>query len=332
MTDILPIIRGKRVMLREFTEEDWTSVHAYASQEIACRYQPWGPNTEKDSQLYVKQIIEDTKKNPRTRFAFAVINMGTILIPILTGVIGAILPAEKAVKILPYQGIQGTFENTQKTEKRFKYVFSVAGAALFIGILSLLASAIPDIKHSNSSSDKREKIERTEGKVIETFTAEDETVKESTKQMGDNKGNHSNSIQSYIDSAYKTLKLGESHVVNNDADVLTFGHKVPTPTHMTKPNEGMEFITIPVTLELKSEDERFVFKPLSYRMMNNQGNEYQVKDMKIIENENWKDKVYIKSPGKAKVLLTFEVPAHEEKLIMLVKHEWLPGNIVVEVK
>ncbi|HZG60434.1 MAG TPA: GNAT family protein [Anoxybacillus sp.] len=73
MTDILPVIHGKRVMLREFTEEDWTSVHAYASQEIACQYQPWGPNTEKDSQLYVKQIIEDTKKNPRTRFAFAVI-------------------------------------------------------------------------------------------------------------------------------------------------------------------------------------------------------------------------------------------------------------------
>jgi [ribosomal protein S5]-alanine N-acetyltransferase len=73
MNDFLPAIHGKRVMLREFTKEDWTSVHAYASQEIACQYQPWGPNTEKDSQLYVKEIIEDAQKKPRTRFAFAVI-------------------------------------------------------------------------------------------------------------------------------------------------------------------------------------------------------------------------------------------------------------------
>jgi ABC-type lipoprotein release transport system permease subunit len=257
--------------------------------------------------------------------------MGTILIPILTGAIGAILPAEKAVKILPYQGIQGTFENTQKTEKRFKYVFSVAGAVLFIGILSLLASAIPDIKHSNSVSEKREKVERTKGEIIETFATKEESAEESTKQIGDNKENQSNIIQSYIDSAYKTLKLGESYVFNNGTNIFTFGHKVPPPTYMTKPNEGMEFITIPVTLELKSEDEGFVFNPF-YRMVNNQGNEYQVKDIKIIENENWKDEVYIKSPGIAKVLLTFEVPVYTEKLIMLVKHDWLPGNIVVEVK
>jgi hypothetical protein len=32
------------------------------------------------------------------------------------------------------------------------------------------------------------------------------------------------------------------------------------------------------------------------------------------------------------VLLTFEVPVHAEKLIILVKHEWLPGDIAVEVK
>jgi ABC-type lipoprotein release transport system permease subunit len=258
--------------------------------------------------------------------------MGTVLIPILTGVIGAILPAEKAVKILPYQGIQGTFENTQKTEKRFKYVFSVAGAALFIGILSLLASAIPDIKYSNSSSEKREKIERTEGKLIETFTAKKQSAEESPKQIDDNKENHSNSIQSYIDSAYKTLKLGESHDIENGENVLTFGHKVTPPIHISKANEEMELITIPVTFELKSEFTSFVFKPYGYVIIDEQGNEYEVKDIKIIENENWKDKVHIQSPGKAKVLLTFEVPVHAEKLIMLVKHEWLPGDVVVKVK
>lgn len=52
---------------------DWIGVHTYASQEIVCQYQPWGPNTEKDSQDFVNQAIKDSVQNPRTRFVFAII-------------------------------------------------------------------------------------------------------------------------------------------------------------------------------------------------------------------------------------------------------------------
>ncbi|WP_406686517.1 GNAT family N-acetyltransferase [Rossellomorea vietnamensis] len=48
-------------------------VHTYASQEIVCQYQPWGPNTEKESQDFVNQAIEDSAQKPRTRFVFAII-------------------------------------------------------------------------------------------------------------------------------------------------------------------------------------------------------------------------------------------------------------------
>ncbi|CAG9623625.1 GNAT family N-acetyltransferase [Sutcliffiella rhizosphaerae] len=61
------------VSLREFTEADWIDVHKYASQYIVCKYQPWGPNTEEDSQVFVNQIIRDASSAERTRFAFAVL-------------------------------------------------------------------------------------------------------------------------------------------------------------------------------------------------------------------------------------------------------------------
>ncbi|WP_408010490.1 GNAT family N-acetyltransferase [Pseudalkalibacillus sp. A8] len=64
-----------RIFLREFVEEDWKSVHAYASLEKVCRFQPWGPNSEADTKLYVREIIESSKKTPRTRFSFAVIEI-----------------------------------------------------------------------------------------------------------------------------------------------------------------------------------------------------------------------------------------------------------------
>ncbi|OOE12799.1 GNAT family N-acetyltransferase [Fictibacillus arsenicus] len=67
------MLAGKRIMLREFEEEDWKAVHKYASQEIVSQYQPWGPNTEKDSIAYVNEAINESKNNPRVRFAFAIV-------------------------------------------------------------------------------------------------------------------------------------------------------------------------------------------------------------------------------------------------------------------
>ena len=52
---------------------DWLDVHQYASQAIVCQYQPWGPNTEDESKHFVRQIVEDSAKEPRTRFVFAII-------------------------------------------------------------------------------------------------------------------------------------------------------------------------------------------------------------------------------------------------------------------
>lgn len=62
-----------RLTLREFKTDDWKSVHEYASQEIVSQYQVWGPNKEIDSKMFVEQIINDSRKVPRERFALAAI-------------------------------------------------------------------------------------------------------------------------------------------------------------------------------------------------------------------------------------------------------------------
>lgn len=53
--------------------DDWIDVHEYASQEIVCKYQLWGPNTELESQDFVKDVIRNSKQNPRTRFTFVIV-------------------------------------------------------------------------------------------------------------------------------------------------------------------------------------------------------------------------------------------------------------------
>lgn len=66
-------LESERLVLREFNKEDWMDVHRYASQEIVCRFQPWGPNTEEDSIGFVNQVLIDTTKEPRTRYTFAIV-------------------------------------------------------------------------------------------------------------------------------------------------------------------------------------------------------------------------------------------------------------------
>ncbi|WP_079909580.1 GNAT family N-acetyltransferase [Paenibacillus sp. 32352] len=68
---------GDKIYLREFNFSDWLDVHKYASQDIVCRFQPWGPNNEEQTQAFVNQIIVDSKKIPRTRFVFAIIEQNT---------------------------------------------------------------------------------------------------------------------------------------------------------------------------------------------------------------------------------------------------------------
>lgn len=67
------LLSNNRLFLREFTDNDWINVHKYASQDIVCKYQPWGPNTEEESRSFVNQVIKDSTEEPRKRFAFAIV-------------------------------------------------------------------------------------------------------------------------------------------------------------------------------------------------------------------------------------------------------------------
>ncbi|WP_078381135.1 GNAT family N-acetyltransferase [Sutcliffiella halmapala] len=72
-------LESRNLILRQFTYEDWNEVHTYASLSEVYQYQPWGPNTEKDSQNYVQEILQSYVMNPQTRFAYVVIHKETKL-------------------------------------------------------------------------------------------------------------------------------------------------------------------------------------------------------------------------------------------------------------
>lgn len=67
------------VVLRPIAEDDWPAVHAWASQERACRFQAWGPNTVQQTREFVTDAARAWSCVPRTRLVFAVTLDGCVV-------------------------------------------------------------------------------------------------------------------------------------------------------------------------------------------------------------------------------------------------------------
>ncbi len=65
------MIRGPRLVFREFTLEDAPAVHAYASDPEVTRFASWGPNTVADTQAFLADAVAGQTRMPRTGFTLA---------------------------------------------------------------------------------------------------------------------------------------------------------------------------------------------------------------------------------------------------------------------
>jgi RimJ/RimL family protein N-acetyltransferase len=66
------------IRLRPLEFEDWPAVHEWARLIDSCRYQAWGPNTEAETQAYVREAARLWHQRPQTSFPHAVIADGEV--------------------------------------------------------------------------------------------------------------------------------------------------------------------------------------------------------------------------------------------------------------
>src|SRR6266487_1112183 len=67
------VLKSPRLLLRDFTLEDWQDVHAYASQPEAYRFQAWEPDTPEESRAYVEGVVTLAQARPRTAYQLAIV-------------------------------------------------------------------------------------------------------------------------------------------------------------------------------------------------------------------------------------------------------------------
>ncbi len=70
-------LTGPRLMLREFSPDDWEAVYAFTSRPEVSRYQAWGPNTPEDAQTYVGRACAAALEKPRSTYILAVVQAET---------------------------------------------------------------------------------------------------------------------------------------------------------------------------------------------------------------------------------------------------------------
>src|SRR5690349_3337314 len=64
-------IEGTHLWLREFSENDWQAIHAWASRPDVCRFQAWGPNSPAETQSFLQTVLDAKAARPRTNFTLA---------------------------------------------------------------------------------------------------------------------------------------------------------------------------------------------------------------------------------------------------------------------
>jgi ribosomal-protein-alanine N-acetyltransferase len=66
------VLETERLVLREFTPDDWEQVHVYASDADLVKYMDWGPNSEEETKDYINRVILSQQQSPRELYELAI--------------------------------------------------------------------------------------------------------------------------------------------------------------------------------------------------------------------------------------------------------------------
>ena len=65
-------LKADRLTLREFTRDDFNTVHYYASDPEVVKYMTWGPNTRDETRRFIEKNIQSQIVKPRTSYDLAI--------------------------------------------------------------------------------------------------------------------------------------------------------------------------------------------------------------------------------------------------------------------
>lgn len=250
----------------------------------------------------------------------------TVLVPILTGVCGALLPAQMAVNVMPFQAMRGTQVNTRRTERRFKWVLGTVGSGLGAAVILLFFFALPEGGDLETTHTDRPVVQGTTGEKLADLK-EDQKKEQPAKDETDLE----DAIQERGEAAYQVFEVDG---LKQEKEEIQVFKPVDSPNEINISNSKSRLLTIPVELTLKLKDvpgqEDFIFRfmPQHYPLLDGNGDKYEVKKVTILKKDGWDGKNKLTAPADIRALLTYEIPKNVEQVALLVNGQLFIGEHV----
>lgn len=255
--------------------------------------------------------------------AFPVEEIGFILatgtIPIIIGLIGTVFPAERAVRIVPNQGVGGSYSNRKTTEKGMKIVVISTAIVLVGTFLFTMVKVAPNIETSTPEVDIEPAFSSTEGEVP---VDESKNNKEVTEN---NAGDTSNSDVYY----FLELKAGETSSDKDLDDILYYEAK-EVESSLSPSKSGMKNLAFEFTFDILDSDTYALLPMRDFTIVSGEES-FSPIEYNVIESEGWVRELnlYGSEGGKVNAVLEFEVPENIEGYGLLLKNGKLMDGIMV---
>ncbi|WP_215147691.1 ABC transporter permease [Exiguobacterium sp. s91] len=247
-----------------------------------------------------------------------------LLIPVITGLLGALLPAERAVRITPNAALGSIVENTQATERRFKWTIGSIAASLCIGVASLFLFASTE---SSTTTTQSAPQQQTSGHKLKDLASDAKSSDD--KKTGDQEA----AIKKLMEKGVIQTYLGDPKA---KYELFYAKSLVPTPKELNlKEKLGYRYVTIPVFMynsDIQSKGAYSTYRPGTFTLTSLEGKEYSTVDYVNHNEKAFKNGYQYFAPYKSLVDLVYQVPDDQKVFVLYASDEAFPKDTTVKIE
>lgn len=245
--------------------------------------------------------------------------LATGLIPILIGVIGTIIPAERAVRMVPNQGIGGNISNREAVEKRLKWAVISISVLLVGSFIFTMVQVAPNIENGKSDVEVEQAYNPTEGNVGKLDN-------QNQSSDPDKPTNSSEEPSDYL-FEFNTEETSESTGYGG----ILFYEAKEVESSMPTPETGKKNIAIEFTFEVRDTMTYDMRPKLHFSILDGEV-PYKPVNLSVIEAEGWENErlLHGTQDGKLHAVIEFTVPESVEDYGLLLKNGTLGKGIMVK--
>ena len=256
---------------------------------------------------------------------------GMLAIPVVTGILGALLPAQRAVRITPNAAIGSVAVNTRTTERRFKIALGSIGTVLVAGVASLFFFASSEeVSRPTEQVIPKTPTIRTTGAKIKDEKA-DPTIKPKKKAKSFKK---LTGIDRLMKPGFVKTYPGDQSAKREFFYVEPLLKEPPAELKLPK-LEDEQYVTVPVILHDKEAEPNLAFStynPNRFTLEDTQGHVYETVDYVNRNEKAWRAVSQYFPPLRSQVDLVFKVPRGKKTYVMYASGDaFKPTTVKIEV-